>query len=85
MELFGQDDTRGRRPVGEGAAPRAPITARGSIDLFDRPKGRDVPHGLVMDMYEQFVVFVATGHHIDSDKVHALADGSAGTMIARGR
>ena len=43
------------------------------------PEGREVLHGLVMDMYDQFVGMVATGRHMDPDKVRALADGRAYT------
>jgi protease-4 len=39
------------------------------------PAGRDVLQGLVNDMYDQFVVMVATGRHMDADKVRSLADG----------
>jgi protease-4 len=42
-------------------------------------QGRDVLHGLVMDMYEQFVTMVATGRHLDPARVRALADGRAYT------
>ena len=37
--------------------------------------GRDVLQGLVNDMYDQFVVMVASGRHMDVTKVKALADG----------
>ena len=43
------------------------------------PEGRDVLHGLVMDMYEQFVAMVASGRHMDADRVRQLADGRAYT------
>jgi protease-4 len=43
------------------------------------PEGRDVLHGLVMDMYDQFVGMVATGRHMDADRVRQLADGRAYT------
>jgi protease-4 len=49
---------------------------------FTRPltdQGRQVLHGLVMDLYEQFVGMVATGRHMDPDKVRSLADGRAYT------
>jgi protease-4 len=41
------------------------------------PQGRDVLHGLVMDMYDQFVTMVAQGRHMTADQVRALADGRA--------
>jgi protease IV len=43
------------------------------------PEGREVLHGLVMDMYDQFVGMVADGRHMPPDKVRALADGRAYT------
>ena len=43
------------------------------------PEGRDVLHGLVMDLYEQFVSMVASGRHIPAEKVRQLADGRAYT------
>jgi protease-4 len=49
---------------------------------FTRPlseEGREVLHGLVMDMYDQFVGMVAAGRHMDADRVRALADGRAYT------
>ena len=43
------------------------------------PEGRDVLHGLVMDMYDQFVGMVAAGRHMDPAKVRELGDGRAYT------
>jgi len=43
------------------------------------PQGRDVLHGLVMDMYDQFVGMVAEGRHMSVAQVRALADGRAYT------
>ncbi len=43
------------------------------------PEGREVMHGIVMDMYDQFVEMVAAGRHMDPDKVRQLADGRAYT------
>lgn len=43
------------------------------------PQGRDVLHGLVMDMFDQFVGMVAEGRHMTTDQVRALADGRAYT------
>jgi protease-4 len=43
------------------------------------PEGRNVLHGLVMDMYEQFVGMVAAGRHMDAARVRELADGRAYT------
>ena len=43
------------------------------------PQGRDVLHGLVLDMFDQFVGMVAEGRHMTPDQVRALADGRAYT------
>jgi len=43
------------------------------------PEEREVMHGIVMDMYDQFVEMVAAGRHMDPDKVRQLADGRAYT------
>jgi len=43
------------------------------------PEGREVLHGLVMDMYDQFVGMVAAGRHMDPAHVRELADGRAYT------
>jgi protease-4 len=43
------------------------------------PQGREVLHGLVMDMYDQFVGMVAKSRKMDPDKVRFLADGRAYT------
>jgi len=43
------------------------------------PEGRAVLQALVMDMYDQFVEMVATGRHMDPDKVRQLGDGRAYT------
>ena len=49
---------------------------------FTRPltqEGREVLHGLVMDLYDQFVGIVANGRHMPPDRVRQLADGRAYT------
>ena len=42
-------------------------------------QGREVLHGMVQDMYDQFVGMVAQGRHMQPDAVRALADGRACT------
>ncbi len=41
--------------------------------------GRQYLQGLVMDLYDQFVGIVASGRHMNTDKVRQLADGRAYT------
>ena len=43
------------------------------------PAGRAYLQGVVGDLYDQFVTIVATGRHMDPDRVRALADGRAYT------
>ena len=43
------------------------------------PAGREVLQGIVTDLYNQFVQIVATGRHMDADRVRSLADGRAYT------
>ena len=43
------------------------------------PEGREILHGLVMDMYDQFVAMVATGRHMPADTVRQIGDGRACT------
>jgi protease-4 len=43
------------------------------------PQGRDVLQALVMDMYDQFVLMVAAGRHMDPARVRELGDGRAYT------
>jgi protease-4 len=43
------------------------------------PQGHEVLQAMVMDMYDQFVGMVATGRHMDPDKVRQLGDGRAYT------
>lgn len=49
------------------------------------PEGRQVLQGLVMSLYDQFVAMVATGRHMDPDKVRQLGDGRGytGTQALR--
>jgi protease-4 len=42
-------------------------------------QGRDVLQALVMDMYDQFVLMVASGRHMDAARVRELGDGRAYT------
>ena len=39
------------------------------------PEGQKMLQGIVMDLYDQFVTFVAQGRHMDPAKVRQLADG----------
>jgi protease-4 len=56
-------------PLKDQPSPTHPLT----------PQGRAVLKAMVMDLYDQFVGMVATGRHMDPDKVRQLADGRAYT------
>jgi protease-4 len=72
-----------------GLLSRLGVTAEAitSGPLKDQPsfvkplstEGRAVLHGLVMDLFDQFVGMVASGRHMTEDQVRALADGRAYT------
>ena len=56
-----------------------PLKNQPSFTAPISPAGREVLQALVMDMYDQFVGMVATGRHMDPDRVRTLADGRAYT------
>ncbi|MGE0221765.1 MAG: signal peptide peptidase SppA [Acetobacteraceae bacterium] len=61
------------------AIASGPLKDQPSLTKPLSPRGREVLHGIVMDMYDQFVGMVATGRNMDPDKVRELADGRAYT------
>jgi len=61
------------------AITSGPLKDQPSLTKPTSPAGREVLHGLVMDMYDQFVGMVAAGRKMDPDKVRGLADGRAYT------
>jgi protease-4 len=67
----------GKLGVTAEAITSGPLKDQPSFTRPLSPEGREVLHGLVMDLYEQFVSMVATGRHLDPAKVRALADGRA--------
>jgi protease IV len=68
-----------RLGVTADAITSGPLKDQPSLTRPLTPEGRDVLHGLVMDMYDQFVGMVASGRHMEPDRVRALADGRAYT------
>ncbi len=69
----------GKLGVTAEAITSGPLKDQPSFTRPLTPQGRDVLHGLVMDMYDQFVGMVADGRHMPADRVRALADGRAYT------
>jgi protease-4 len=65
--------------VSAEAITSGPLKDQPSLIRPLTPEGRDVLHGIVLDMYDQFVGIVAAGRHMDPDGVRALADGRAYT------
>ena len=61
------------------AITSGPLKDQPSLTHPLSPQGAEVLHGLVMDMYDQFVGMVAEGRHMTPDQVRALADGRAYT------
>jgi protease-4 len=67
----------GKLGVTADAITSGPLKDQPSLTRPLTQQGREVLHGLVMDMYEQFVAMVAAGRHMDPDKVRQLGDGRA--------
>jgi protease IV len=67
----------GKLGVSAEAITSGPLKDQPSFTRPLTPQGRDVLHGLVMDLYDQFVGMVAAGRHMDPEKVRQLADGRA--------
>lgn len=61
------------------AITSGPLKDQPSFTKGLSPEGRDYLHGLVMDMFGQFVAMVAAGRHLDETRVRQLADGRAYT------
>lgn len=61
------------------AITSGPLKDQPSLTQPLTQQGRQVLHGLVMDLYDQFVGMVAAGRHMTVDQVRALADGRAYT------
>jgi protease IV len=56
-----------------------PLKGEPSLTKPMSPQGRQVLQGIVGDLYDQFVLLVADGRHMDPARVRALADGRAYT------
>ena len=69
----------GKIGVSAEAITSGPLKDQPSFTRPLTPQGRDVLHGLVLDLYDQFVGMVASGRHMTADQVKALADGRAYT------
>jgi protease-4 len=69
----------GKLGIGAEVVRSGPLKDEPSLVRPLSPAGRDVLQGIVNDMYDQFVGMVATGRHMDPDKVRALGDGRAYT------
>ncbi len=65
--------------VSAEAITSGPLKDQPSYTKGLSPEGRDYLHGLVMDMFGQFVAMVAAGRHMDEARVRQLADGRAYT------
>lgn len=72
-------DLLGRVGVSAEAITSGPLKDQPSFTRGLTPEGRTYLHGLVDDMYDQFVSMVADARHLDAARVRELADGRAYT------
>jgi protease-4 len=72
-------DLLGRLGVSAEAVTSGPLKDQPSFTRGLTPEGRDYLHGLVNDMYDQFVTMVADARRLDPARVRELADGRAYT------
>ncbi|HEY0202554.1 MAG TPA: signal peptide peptidase SppA [Acetobacteraceae bacterium] len=68
-----------RLGVSAEAITSGPLKDQPSFTRSLTPEGRDYLHGLVNDMFDQFVTMVADARHLDPARVRELADGRAYT------
>ena len=61
----------GKLGIDADAIVSGPLKDQPSFTKPLSPQGREVLQGLVMDMYDQFVAMVASGRHMDADRVRA--------------
>ncbi len=69
----------GKLGITADALTSGPLKDQPSFTRPLSPEGRAYLHGVVMDLYDQFVGIVASGRHLDEGKVRSLADGRAYT------
>ncbi len=69
----------GKLGISADAIVSGPLKDQPSFIKPLSPQGREVLHGLVMDIYDQFVGMVVAGRHMQEDRVRELADGRAYT------
>ena len=69
----------GKLGVDAEAITSGPLKDQPSMTRPLTDQGRAYLHGLVEDMFDQFVTMVAAGRHMDPDAVRKLADGRAYT------
>ncbi len=72
-------DLLGRLGVSAEAITSGPLKDQPSFTRGLTPEGRSYLHGLVDDMYDQFVAMVAEARHMEPGRVRELADGRAYT------
>ena len=65
----------GKLGISAEAITSGPLKDQPSLTKPLSPEGRQVLHGIVEDMYEQFVALVAEGRHMDPARVRELGDG----------
>jgi protease IV len=65
----------GKLGISTDAIVSGPMKDQPSYTHPTSPAAHQMLQSLVMDMYDQFVTMVATGRHMEPDKVRPLADG----------
>ncbi|GBR48193.1 signal peptide peptidase SppA [Neokomagataea thailandica] len=79
MEHYDVSPLLGRLGVSSAPIMSGAMKDQGDMTVPISPEGHDMLQGLVHDLFDQFVMMVAQGRHMDPAKVRALADGRAYT------
>ena len=75
LQTFEGSDLLGKIGISAETLTSGPLKDQPSLTHRMTDAGRGVMHGVVMDIYDQFVEKVALGRNMDAEKVRALADG----------
>ena len=75
MEHYDVSPLLGRLGVASAPIMSGAMKDQGDMTVPISPEGHEMLQGIVHDLFDQFVVMVAQGRHMDQAKVRALADG----------
>nr|WP_249110545.1 signal peptide peptidase SppA [Neokomagataea anthophila] len=79
MEHYDVSPLLGRLGVSSAPIMSGAMKDQGDMTVPISPEGHEMLQGIVHDLFDQFVMMVAQGRHMDQAKVRALADGRAYT------